>query len=179
MTQRESVPQTWTPETLRAEVEAFLRAQHTVTLATVDDAGGAHAASLLYAPDGLALIWTSDANTRHSQHLAARPAVAATIAPDYEDFRAIRGLQIHGRAERLSQPAHLERASALLLERYAFLGKLAEGPPALREAWQRAAFYRLAPRRIALIDNTRGFGHKAALEVGPAGESNVAVARET
>jgi len=35
------------------------------------------------------------------------------------------------------------------------------------KAWQKAAFYRLTPTRITLIDNTRGFGHKATLEVTP------------
>lgn len=156
----------WTPESLRLEIEAFLATHHTMTLATVDDEGGAHAASVLYAPDGLSLVWTSDTETRHSRHIAARSRVEATIAPDYDDFRKIRGLQIDGEARRLEDAG---TARALLMARYSFLAQLASAPVALLAAWRKAAFYRLTPSRITLIDNTRGFGHKATLLVDGAG----------
>jgi len=167
------VAETWTAASLRAEIEAFLEAHHTVSLATVADDGSAHAASLLYALDGLALVWTSDPGTRHSKQLESRPQVTATIAPDYADFRAIRGLQIAGRASRLSG-AEARHARALLAGRYSFLSLLSAGPAALLAAWRNAAFYRIEPSRITLIDNTRGFGHKATLLVQPDGETILA-----
>jgi uncharacterized protein YhbP (UPF0306 family) len=168
------VAEPWTAESLRAEIEAFLSAHHTMTLATASDGVGAHAASLLYAPDGLSLVWTSDARSRHSQHVAARAAVEATIAPDYSDFRNIRGLQIEGEASRVSGIADVARAQALMIARYSFLGLLASGPPALLAAWRKAGFYRLVPSRITLIDNTRGFGHKATLAIGTGGSVSLA-----
>jgi len=151
-------------DVLRAEIEAFLAAHHTVSLATVDDQGAPHAANLLYAPDGLALYWMSDTTSRHSQHIEARPGVTATVAPDYADFRQIRGLQIFGTARRL---AGVESAvtAARMVARYGFLAELAKGPAALRAAFEKVGFYRLEPARITLIDNTRGFGHKETLEL--------------
>src|SRR5450759_3572553 len=92
----------WTAPALRAEIETFIAAQHTVALATVADDGSAHGASLLYAPDGLGLVWTSDPLSRHSRYLGARPRVTATIAPDYNDFALIRGVQMAGEAVRMS-----------------------------------------------------------------------------
>ncbi len=154
----------WTAESLRLEIEAFLAAHHTMTLATVADDGKPHAASVLYAPDGLSLVWTSDIDSRHSRHIASRAAVEATIAPDYDDFRAIRGLQIEGEARRLEDAG---AARTLLMARYSFLAQLASAPIALLAAWRKAAFYRLTPSRIRLIDNTRGFGHKAVLLMKP------------
>jgi uncharacterized protein len=149
---------------LRDEILRFLSAYHTMALATVDEHRQPHAVSLLYALDGLALVWTSEPGSRHSQHLAHAGATAATVAPDYDDFQTIRGVQIHGRAHRLhGDPA--ERARGLLVARYPFLARLDAAPPALAAAWQRAAFYRLDPHRIAIIDNTRGFGDKRTLEV--------------
>jgi uncharacterized protein YhbP (UPF0306 family) len=159
----------WTAPALRAEIESFLHAHHTFTLATVADDGSAHAASLLYALEGLALVWTSDPATRHSLHLASRRQVSATVAPDYNDFSAIRGVQIAGEAVRLEGAAELH-ARALMAVRYPFLRLLAESPAALLAAWRKAAFYRLEPSRLTLIDNTRGFGHKATLLIGPGGE---------
>ncbi|OGA16925.1 MAG: hypothetical protein A3G25_19700 [Betaproteobacteria bacterium RIFCSPLOWO2_12_FULL_63_13] len=151
-------------DALRAEIEAFLAAHHTVSLATVDDQGAPHAANLLYACDGLAIYWMSDTESRHSCHIEKRPIVTATVAPDYEDFRSIRGLQIFGTARRLSGAQSLGTARRMI-SRYGFLAELASGPAALRAAFEKAGFYCLIPSRITYIDNTRGFGHKETLEL--------------
>ena len=151
-------------EALSAEIEAFLAAHHTVSLATVDDQGLPHAANLLYALDGLALYWMSDTETRHSRHIAVRPRVAATVAPDYSDFRLIRGLQIFGTARRLAGGESIATGRRMV-SRYGFLAQLANGPAALRAAFEKAGFYCLEPERITMIDNTQGFGHKETLEL--------------
>ena len=151
-------------DTLAARIEAFLDAHHVMTLATGAE-GIAHAASLMYAREGFTLYWTSDPTTRHSRELEANDRVAATIAPDYSDFRVIRGLQIAGIAARLTAPRDIERGRTLMEQRYRFLRELAQGPPALRTAAAKAGYYALWPQRITLIDNTRGFGHKETLAV--------------
>ena len=151
-------------DALRAEIEAFLAAHHTVSLATTDDDGAPHAACVLYVLDGLALCWMSDTETRHSRHIEVRPRVTATVAPDYSDFSMIRGLQIFGTARRLAGGESLA-TSRRMVSRYGFLAKLASGPPALRAAFEKAGFYSLEPARITLIDNTKGFGHKETLEL--------------
>lgn len=151
-------------EALRAEIEAFLAAHHTVSLATVDDQGVPHAANLLYALDGLVLYWMSDTETRHSHHIEVRSRVTATVAPDYADFRLIRGVQIFGRARRLAGGESLATARRMV-SRYGFLAQLANGPAALRAAFEKAGFYCLEPELITLIDNTQGFGHKETLEL--------------
>jgi uncharacterized protein YhbP (UPF0306 family) len=150
---------------LAARIEAFLDAHHVMTLATVGDSG-AHAASLMYAREGLTLYWTSDPQSRHSQHLEREARVTATVAPDYADFRVIRGLQIVGRARRLDG-SEAGNARAALVGRYAFLAELASGPPKLRAAFEQAAFYALVPDRITLIDNALGFGHKDTMVLAP------------
>ena len=150
---------------LAPHIEQFLDAHHVMTLATVGDVG-AHAASLMYARSGFTLFWTSDPQSRHSQHLERDARVTATVAPDYADFRVIRGLQITGRARRLDG-REAEEARAALVARYAFLAELASGPPKLRAAFETAAFYAVVPERITLIDNARGFGHKETLTLAP------------
>jgi uncharacterized protein YhbP (UPF0306 family) len=150
---------------LAARIEAFLDAHHVMTLATVG-AAGAHAASLMFARQGYALNWTSDPQSRHSLHLEREARVTATIAPDYTDFRVIRGLQIAGRARRLDD-SEAGSARAALVGRYAFLAGLASGPPALRAAFEKAAFYALVPEHITMIDNARGFGQKETLTLAP------------
>ncbi len=75
---------------LDRQIGTFLAAHHVMSLATVGS-NGPHATSLFYACDGLALVWVSELNTQHSRDIDADPRAAATVAPDYSDFAAIRG----------------------------------------------------------------------------------------
>jgi len=151
---------------LGRQISAFLSAHHVMSLAT-QGPGGPHATNLFYACDGLALLWVSDPDTQHSREIEADPRVAATVAPDYTDFAAVRGVQITGTAQRIAAADERMRLLAQLEARYAFLGQLASGPPKLREAYAHTAVYRLQPARIVLIDNSKGFGHKETLELSP------------
>jgi uncharacterized protein len=149
---------------LERQIGIFLAGHHVMSLATVGSSGP-HATSLFYACDGLALIWVSKLDTQHSREIEADPRVAATVAPDYSDFANIRGVQISGKARRILAPDDRIRHLAELEARYPFLGQLAAGPLKLRQAYARTAVYRLQPARVVLIDNTKGFGHRDALEL--------------
>ena len=149
---------------LREEIAAFLDSQHVLSLATVVD-GAAHAANVMYALQGLSLYWTSDPGTRHSLAIGRNAHVAATVAPDYEDFHLIRGLQIAGRAHGLVDAGEAAHARELLRRRFPFLRELDAMPAALRAALDKAAYYRLEPDTITLIDNTRGFGNRRTLRI--------------
>ena len=144
----------------------FLAAHHTVSLGLVHD-GAPHACNLLYAHHGFTLMWVSDPRSRHSQAIdrdagAGTPA-AATIAPDYADFRLIRGLQMHGRAQRIEGLGDLARTMMLLKHRYDFLANFLAGPAALAAAMAKARLYRFVPEAVTFVDNTAGFGHKTVL----------------
>ncbi|RAI42581.1 pyridoxamine 5'-phosphate oxidase family protein [Rhodoplanes roseus] len=149
-------------ELLSARVAGFLDLHHVMSLATVGPSGP-HAVNLFYARDGLALVWVSEAGARHSLELEAERAVAATIAADTADFTAVRGVQMHGRARRVDDPAETVRLRGLLADRYTFLKRLDALPERLRDAVARVSLYRLDPDQVVLIDNARGFGHKETL----------------
>jgi uncharacterized protein YhbP (UPF0306 family) len=153
-------------ETAR-RIAVFLDANHVMSLAT-HGSDGPHAASVFYVRDGFALIWVSDPASRHSLEIAADSRVAATVAPECFDFGDIRGVQISGNAFAIADAAEASKARRLLEARYPALGALARAQPAVREAYARAAFYRLQPERLVLIDNSRGFGHKETLQIAPA-----------
>jgi uncharacterized protein YhbP (UPF0306 family) len=149
---------------LKEEIRVFLRSHHVVSLAVLLD-GTAHAACVMYALEDVSLVWTSDTDSRHSLAIERNAQVAATVAPDYEDFRLIRGLQIAGRARRLDDAGDAAHAGELLRGRFRFLRELQSAPAALRAATAKAAYYRLDPDTITLIDNTRGFGNKRTLRM--------------
>lgn len=143
-------------------IAAFLDAHHVMSLAT-SGAHGPHAANLFYARDGFVLFWVSDPASRHSVEIETDPRAAATIAPDFSDYAMIRGLQLGGRACRISDPAERVRAQRILEARYPFLRQIADAT--LSEVYRRAEIYRLDVVRIVLIDNSRGFGHKDVLDL--------------
>jgi uncharacterized protein YhbP (UPF0306 family) len=148
---------------LHVRITTFLAAHHVMSLATVGP-DGPHAANLFYACEGFSLIWISDPNSRHSRQVDAHGRAATTIAPDCADFSAIRGLQLWGLAYRVSGTERL-RHMAILESRYPFLKRPTEGPKKMHDAYAQAGVYRLDPKRIVLIDNTKGFGHKETLDL--------------
>jgi len=144
-------------------IAAFLDSHRVMSLATCGPCGP-HAANVFYARDDLCLLWVSGPDSEHAMHLRERAPVAATIAADCRDYADIKGLQIDGEAWRIVEPDERRRARSRLEARFAFLRQIGSGPVALREAYARAEFYRLQPKRIVFIDNTRGFGFKEAIE---------------
>src|SRR3974377_183596 len=134
---------------LEQRVAAFLATYHVMSLATVG-LRGPDSTNLFYACDGLALVWVSDPDTRHSRDIAANPRVAATVAPDYSDFADIRGIQIAGAAQPIVAMHERKRHLALLEARYPFLGELARGPTKLLESYRATTLYRFRPARIIL-----------------------------
>jgi uncharacterized protein YhbP (UPF0306 family) len=149
---------------LASRIAEFLDAHHVMSLATCGP-HGPHAANVFYARDELSLIWVSGQESTHSASLEINPQVAATIAPDYRDFDEIRGVQIFGRAHRVSDAAACYVARALLVRRYPTLQHLSD--PMIEQAYLSADPYELVPSRIVMIDNRRGFGHKETLVLQP------------
>jgi hypothetical protein len=147
----------------RGRIAAFLAAHTTLTLATVGPDGAPAAAAVFYAhDDDLNLYFLSEEKTLHAQNILADPRVAAAIHADGQDWRAIRGVQVRGRAELLAG-ANALHAAALYGRKFAFVGALlagAEGPAVLSGPLAKARFWRLEPAWFRLIDNTQGFGHK-------------------
>ena len=135
---------------------AFLAAHNTLTLATIGPEGQPHACALFYAaaPD-FALYFLSESKTRHAQHIGDGAQVAATIETNNQDWKSIRGLQLHGWAQPC-RGSDEQTARATYAVRFPFVAKAETlaGPLA------KASYYKITPDWMRLIDNTQGFGHK-------------------
>src|SRR5512145_2559099 len=81
-------------------VRAFLEAQSTLALATVNADGQPEVTPVFYVSDeALALYWLSATSSRHSLNLTSQPRVAATIYPAVWGWNDIRGVQVEGEAQ--------------------------------------------------------------------------------
>jgi uncharacterized protein YhbP (UPF0306 family) len=162
---------------LHERVAEYLRAHHTMTVATMGplpvagveslpggtaDSGPAvpHAASVFYAvDDDLRLIFLSKSSSTHGLHIGNAAPVAVTVTEQYEDWEDIRGVQLWGDAKRVGGPAKVI-AMAAYLRRFPYVDDLLE-QPRLAAAMRSVSVYRVEPRRVALTDNTTGvFGRE-------------------
>ena len=153
----------------REPILRMLEAHNTISLATCDREKP-WAASLFFASDSqLNLYFVSDYRTRHARDIEACADVVATINADCKLWAEVKGLQIEGRATRLTGVERL-KGLGVYLSKFADVKALFEAPKSPDEETiagrlKAANLYRLAPRWIRLIDNSRWFGYKVEVEL--------------
>lgn len=161
-----------TRDELKRDILDFARAHHVLTLATAGP-DGPWASALFYAADSeLNLYFISSPATQHCRLLLATPRVAVAIHGMEHDWKRIRGLQIDGSASAVAETERA-RVEKLYLERFPALEPLLAGAGSADERsvagrYASSTFYCIAPRRIRLLDNTRGFGWREELAWPPA-----------
>lgn len=134
---------------------ALLETQSTLTLATVDPAGRPMAASLFFVSDAeLNLYWVSGAHSRHSRNLAHNPRAALTVQNATWTWTEIAGVQLEGTVVVVGAGAAWQAVWEHYLLKFPFAGDF-------QAEVSRSNFYHFTPAWARLIDNGRGFGHKA------------------
>ena len=151
------------PIDILREAAALLAECRTASLATVDEQDRPHAANIQYVHDDrLRLYFVSSEDAAHSRHIETNPTVALTVYHhDDQDPANIHGLQLHGRAQPITDQAERRRVLALYTARFPFITT----DPALRAAVEMQTFYRFTPTWVRLIDNRRGFGWKVEIDM--------------
>jgi len=154
-------------EQLHREILAYLETHHVMTIASCKG-DAPWAAAVFYASDGLDLYFFSNPRSRHGLNMAANAAVSAAIHEDYSDWRAIQGIQLEGRAERLRSLQLQARFWEVYLKKFPFVSQFFQGG-SLRAAVSSKVsgirLYRIVPRAVWFIDNRKGFGHRERLEL--------------
>ena len=145
---------------MREQALAYLAAHNVMTLATCGSEGP-WSAAVFYASEEFTLYFVSSPASRHARELARDERVAAAIHEDYRDWRAIQGIQLAGRVERLEGESR-EAALACYRGKFPFLESVS-GP--VLAALGRAACYRLTPSELHFIDNAAGFGARTRIHL--------------
>ena len=151
-------------DALKQQVLDYLKSHNTMTLATC--AGDAPwAATVFFASDDLRLYFFSAPESRHCQNLAGNGRVAVTIQEDYQDWRAIKGIQLEGRAESVDSLIEKTKALAIYARKYPDAIKLFTDPTSgvFHKAFLKVKFYCVTPEKLFFIDNSQGFGKRQEL----------------
>jgi len=174
---------------LRTRVAEYLKAHHTMTLATLGRPPAAgvsgaadwaafsgpsgpfqppvpHAASVFYAVDDkLRLVFLSKTSSLHGEHIGGRGPVAVTVTESYDDWEEIRGVQMWGEA-RLLTGAVKAGALALYVSRFPFVRDIIKRP-SMAELMRGMGVYRVEPARVAFTDNLTGVFGREVLDLRP------------
>jgi len=150
----------------------YIREHNTMTVSTFGEEGP-WATALFYVNDQFNLYFLSDPKTQHCRNIAANPVVAATINEDYHDWRKIKGIQLRGKAERVSSAREKAFAFAIYTKKYPFVKEFFSSPAALAKSMftkiSSTTFYKLTPEKVLYLDNERGFGRREQLLIDEKG----------
>jgi uncharacterized protein len=136
----------------------YLQRHGVLNLATFGPEG-IWAAAVFYVNDGFTLYFLSSPTSRHSRNIEIAPRVAATIQGEQGDWREIKGIQLEGKAVRITGP---EQAAAALRygQKFPVVANLASAPHEIVRALERVAWYKILPTLLYFIDNSQGLGHR-------------------
>ena len=142
----------------RAQVLAYLRGHHVMTVATAGPDGPA-AAAVFYASCGLDLCFLSAPHSLHGRNIAIDPRVAITIQGDCTAWSDIKGIQMLGTA-RLLDGEEAGDARRLYAARFPEIPVSGSATGTMARALLRIRWYRVTTTWLRFIDNARGFGHR-------------------
>ncbi|MBI2815590.1 MAG: pyridoxamine 5'-phosphate oxidase family protein [Acidobacteria bacterium] len=150
---------------LRRSILEYLAAHNSMTIASCNQ-NVPWAAAVFYVSDEFDLYFFSNPHSRHGMNIAANSAVGVAIHEDYSDWKAIKGIQLEGRAERVRSPKAMLRFWELYRKKFPFVQAFFKPGPLREKLQSRLAgvrVYRVLPNAIWYLDNSQGFGHREML----------------
>lgn len=132
----------------------LMDSHHTMSLATVGSEGP-WASSVSYVHEGFSFYFLSAPTSRHTRNLAQDPRVAVTINDDYTPWNEIRGIQLEGHAEIVTDFSTRADVIAKLFSRFPFLHALG-GHTRDIAAESNYALIKVVPARVWVIDHLSG-----------------------
>lgn len=126
----------------------YLAESKTVTLATASPDGVAHAATFMYANDGLSIYFWARPTSTTASHIRANQRVSFAIDEYVADWNKAKGIQGDGQCELVSDGDELARAISVLAEKFP--------SPSSGASTANISFFRIRPSQLQFIDNTGG-----------------------
>jgi uncharacterized protein len=150
---------------LRRSILEYLAAHNSMTIAS-SHRNVPWASAVFYASDVFTLYFLSNPKSRHGTNIAENSRVSVAIHEDYSEWRAIKGIQLEGLAERVRSPKAMLQFWELYRKKFPFVEAFFKPGP-LREVVQSKLagirIYRVIPNAIWYLDNSQGFGHREML----------------
>ncbi len=140
------------PDELKAVIRKYLDERMYINLGTVSADGTPLVHTVGFVTDGDAVCFVTDKRTRKAINIEANQAVAFTSDKDEPEISKIQGVQMTGRASKVTDGEAVQRVMGKLVSKFP---NMAEMPPN-----DNYVVYRVEFKEGIFIDNTRGFGYR-------------------
>ncbi len=141
---------------LERAIVSYLDSHRHVDLATVKDDGSPYASTVSYVNTGLTIFFMTDPSSQKGRNIQFCPKVAVAVSEDYLDWDEIRGVQMTGSVEWISDPAELKQVQQMFAGKFPQVHKYMAGYGVTIDI---IPFLRVIPRSINYLDYSKGFNH--------------------
>jgi nitroimidazol reductase NimA-like FMN-containing flavoprotein (pyridoxamine 5'-phosphate oxidase superfamily) len=140
---------------IRKKILALLDQHRIMTIATLRPDGWPQATTVGYVNEGLTLYFLCGLDSQKAANLARDDRVSLTIDHDTPDMMAITGLSIVAHAQAVTDRTEAAKVLQMLPLKYPEQKSLPVAMPTPDDV----RIFRLTPRVISVLDNSKGFGH--------------------
>ncbi|MGZ3181965.1 MAG: pyridoxamine 5'-phosphate oxidase family protein [Telluria sp.] len=147
----------------RALVNEILDHATDLTLATVRPDGYPQATTVSFVHIGWLLYTGIGRDSQKARNIARNPKVSLTVDLPYQDWDAIRGLSMGGRAALVRDAAEESAVQDAFLRKFPQIARLIEQTGT--QPWENAVFLRVTPEVVSVLDYSKGFGHTDLFEL--------------
>lgn len=143
----------------KEQVIRLLGEHRIMTIATNREDGWPQATVVSYANDGLVLYSFIVRNGQKYNNIQRDPRVSITVAKDYPQPLAIKGLSLAGRAKVIDDRGEIDHAYALILHRFPEYKIMPRPNPDV------VRLIRVVPEIVSILNYSKGFGHADLVNV--------------
>jgi PPOX class probable F420-dependent enzyme len=143
----------------KGQVIRLLDEHRIMTIATIRPDGWPQATVVSYANDGFVLYSFIVRNGQKYTNIRRDPRVSISIAKDYPQPLAIKGLSLAGRATVIEDRGEIDHAYSLILHRFPEYKIMPRPNPDV------VRLIRVTPEIVSILDYSKGFGHTDLVNV--------------
>ena len=138
----------------RRRIVDSLDAADDLTMATVREDGYPQATTVSFANDGLKIYIGTGAQAQKAVNIAHDNRISATVNLPYKAWNEIKGLNLAGRAHRVTAPDEFRHVGELMFKKFPQISQYADFGKGMD-----LALFRIEPEFVSVLDYAQGFGH--------------------
>lgn len=143
-------------DTVIAKITRYLASHLYLRLGTVTADCTPQVHTVGYVSEGCTAYFVTDRKSRKAENIQKNPAVSYSVDENYNDFMAIQGVQMEGRASLVTLETEAMKILDLMAQKFRDMENIPANPDLV--------IFRIKPSRAYFLDNTVSFGHRDMVE---------------
>lgn len=147
-------------ESQRQRIVSLLDAASDLTIATTREDGYPQATVVSFVNDGTKIYVGTGAAAQKAKNMARNDKVAVALTLPYTTWDQIKGLNLAGRAHRVTSPAEMKRVGELMFKKFPQIAQYATFGEQMD-----LALFRIDAEVVSILDYSQGFGHTETVDL--------------